>query len=244
MKKVTLLDLPTDIYQKIASSLDTTDLLALRESCKTTCENVSKLNRYKGTIKKDLYFKKVQKQESLLFKQESSTKDIFHRLMKDPSRMASYYHDLLKVLDNDSNFTSKHDIINQIKNLATKGQIELLPLIARLKLEIIKAKPIESEYFLHVHNEDTNFDYTHGYHVIAWSCALGTIAGVASASALGAAYYLGGTTLNLLLPYLIVGAAVALVCFAIAGHYGSQHQRGLHQFVMNEDFLNENQPGK
>jgi len=239
MKETTFLELPSDVYQTITSSLEAKDLLALRESCTTTRDNVSKLPVYKGTIKKDQYLKRVQKQESLLFKQKRSGQDFFQQLIADPSKMPLYYQDLLNILNGDFLFDSKYPVINQIRDLAKKGRVDLLPLIARLKLEIIKKKPIESDYFLHVHNEDTNFDYTHGYYVIALSCALGAIAGVASASALGAAYYLGGAAINLMLPYLIVGAAVALICFAVAGHYGSQHQRGLHQFVLNEDFLCE-----
>lgn len=51
---------------------------------------------------------------------------------------------------------------------------------------------------------------------------------------------LGNVMLGAILPYIITAAVVGIASLIIAAGYGDQHQRGLHEFVLDDAFLSPN----
>lgn len=238
-KRATFESLPPQVYQILAGFLEKEDYGHLAIACKQTHNGITKTPQYKGEKAKATFFTKVGEQHQVLLKSKHAGSRYLDALRQgNYQELTTKYKQLAQIHNGGFDVQSDYAVINQIKNDAVHNGLSVIPLMAALKLEIIKTKPAESQYFLNIDCEETKFDINEGYEWIAFLSALGTVALVGGACTAGVAFF-ASASLELLLPLMVTAALITVVSLSIAGYLGSKHQLGLHQFVLDKNFLNE-----
>lgn len=238
-KKVASLEtLPLNVYQKLAEHLEVNDLAALAQLCRSTRESIPKIPQYSGAKARAEFFVKVGKQRELLLQHARTQGYYLNALITGTDEeKVQRYKELLRISQGDFSFQSQSQAINALKSKMQHENCNLLPLLAALKLEIIKTKPAESEYFLNINNEQTKFDYQEGYGSIIFFSVVGVVALIIAAAPLVGSLAFSSVVLGNVLPYIIAAAVAGVASLSYAGTLGDQHQRGLHEFVLDESFL-------
>ncbi len=237
-KETNLGALPLNVYQKLAEYLEDKDLATLAKLCKGTSVSLPKIPQYSGAKARAEFFVKVGKQRELLLQHARTQGDFLNALITGTDEQkVQRYKELLRISQGDFNFVSQSQAINTLKSKMQYENCDLLPLLAALKLEIIKTKPAESEYFLNINNEQTKFDYQEGYGSIIFFSVVGVVALIIAAAPLVGSFVFSSVVLANVLPYIIAAAVAGVVSLSYAGTLGDQHQRGLHEFVLDESFL-------
>lgn len=231
-----------EMWQSIARFLTTSDLTNLAKTCQAFRVTLPKTPQYIGEKERALFLQNTGRQYQLLCGDSDALHAIFAQLQRaaasDPIQCLTEQYEAIQHWQNgDYTIDCATADVDNLKARAKKG-FNLTPLLAMLKLEIIKTKPADSEYFLNIRHEDSHFDYQRDYQRIQWFYGLAMACTMVAGSCLIAPYLITSVAGSaVIMPLLITASVGALIFFTLASQLGYTHQRALHGFVLNDDFL-------